>query len=60
MLQVKERDGFVKVTDEAQFKQEIMYPIICQGDVLGTVLMMSIDMKPKFTDNEKKNGKDGS
>ena len=47
-------DGFVKVTDEAQFKQEIMYPIICQGDVLGTVLMMSIDMKPKFTDNEKK------
>ena len=47
-------DRFVKVTDEAQFKQEIMYPIICQGDVLGTVLMMSIDMKPKFTDNEKK------
>ena len=47
-------EGFVKVTDEAQFKQEIMYPIICQGDVLGTVLMMSIDMKPKFTDNEKK------
>ena len=22
--------------------------------LLGTVLMMSIDMKPKFTDNEKK------
>ncbi len=47
-------DSFVKVTDESQFKQEVMYPIICQGDVLGTVLMMSIDMKPKFTDNEKK------
>lgn len=47
-------DGFIKVTDEAHFKQEAIHPIICQGDVLGTVLMMSIDIKPKFTDNEKR------
>lgn len=49
-----DEDGFVKVTMDSQFKQEAMHPIICQGDVLGTVLMMSIDMKPHFTDNEKK------
>lgn len=47
-------DAFVKVTEDTSFKQEAIHPIICEGDVLGTVLMMSIDLKHKFTDNEKK------
>jgi len=47
-------DGFVKVTEDSEFKQEAMHPIICEGDVLGTVLVMSIDMKHKFSETEKK------
>lgn len=47
-------DGFVKATEESDFKQEAIHPIICEGDVLGTVLMLSIDIKHKFSDTEKK------
>ncbi|MGN0317176.1 MAG: stage V sporulation protein T [Lachnospira sp.] len=48
-------DGlFVKITDDADFKQEAIHPIICEGDVLGTVFMASLDLKHKFGENEKK------
>ena len=47
-------EAFIKATEEFEFKQEAMHPIISAGDVLGCVFMMSKDMKYKFSDNEKK------
>lgn len=47
-------EAFVKITQDSEFKQEVICPIICEGDVLGAVMMVSLDSRHKFTESEKK------
>jgi AbrB family transcriptional regulator (stage V sporulation protein T) len=56
ILAMSSDKDFIPVMDEEQeaFKAEAVSPIICEGDVLGAVILLSKDEKYKFTDMEKK------
>ena len=55
VVAAKTESSFVPVTtDEEDFYAEAISPIICEGDVLGSVIILSRDNKCKFTDTEKK------
>lgn len=48
--------GFVPVINGQieDFTGEIIAPIVCEGDVIGGVILLAKDMKKKFTDLEQK------
>jgi AbrB family transcriptional regulator (stage V sporulation protein T) len=48
--------SFVQIVSDAseEFFAEAISPIICEGDVLGAVIMLTKDNKTKFTETEKK------
>ncbi len=39
---------------ERKFNSQIVYPIIAQGDVVGSVILLSKDTKTKMTETEQK------
>ena len=41
-------------TQERKFNAQVIYPIISQGDVIGSVVLISKDDKKKMTDTEEK------
>lgn len=47
---------YITISEEVEedFKSQAISPIICEGDVLGAVIMLSRDSKQKFTDSEEK------
>lgn len=45
--------AFVDVVADYECQQEAVSPIICAGDVLGTVIMLTHDENRKFGENEK-------
>ena len=46
---------YVSVTGTADsFREQIIYPIICQGDVIGTVIFLGKDEKRPFGEVEQK------
>ena len=45
--------SYVSVVPDYECRQEAVSPIICAGDVLGTVIMLTADTGHKFTDGEK-------
>lgn len=45
---------YVGVTEENNFAQEALFPIICAGDVLGSVIMLTNEIQPRFSENERK------
>lgn len=48
--------GFIPVTDDGseEYQQEAMTPIICEGDVIGAVVLLKNDMKTKLGEVEYK------
>lgn len=47
--------GFVKVTDDhSEYNQEVICPILAQGDVIGGVILLEMDSKKKMGDTEMK------
>jgi AbrB family transcriptional regulator (stage V sporulation protein T) len=40
--------------DERKYNSQVVYPIISNGDTIGTVILMSKDTKTKMNDVEKK------
>lgn len=45
--------SYVSVVPDYECRHEAVSPIICAGDVLGTVIMLTADTGHKFTDGEK-------
>ena len=39
---------------ERKFNSQVVYPIIAQGDVVGSVILLSKDAKTKMTETEQK------
>ena len=39
---------------ERRFNSQVIYPIISQGDVIGSVVLISKDQKKKMTETEEK------
>ena len=47
--------GYIKVTSEmGEYRDEAICPIICEGDVIGSVLLLNKDAKKKFGELEQK------
>ncbi len=40
--------------EEMNYTAQVIYPIICEGDAVGAVIIFSKDPRVKFTDTEKK------
>ena len=40
--------------EELNYTVQVIYPIICEGDAVGAVIIFSKEQKVKFTDAEKK------
>lgn len=50
-----ESNAFVSVTDTSgNYTQEVISPIVCEGDVIGSVILLNRDEKTMFGDSEKK------
>lgn len=47
---------FIKIVNEQEesFVSQVVIPIICEGDVIGAVVLLNRDEKKKFGDTEKK------
>lgn len=55
LISTNTENSFVQITSEEEdFSAEAISPIICEGDVLGAVIILSRDSKCKFTETEKK------
>ena len=48
--------NFIPVAEgeEAEYKQEAICPIICEGDVIGSVILLEQDVKNKMGEVEQK------
>ena len=42
------------ITNQEEYAWEIVTPIVCEGDVIGGVILLSKDIKKKFADVEQK------
>ena len=40
--------------EEAEYEQEVICPIICEGDVIGSVILLCTDSKKKMGEVEQK------
>lgn len=51
-----EEKGFIKIIAEqgAEYNYQVISPIICEGDIIGAVVIMAKDKKRKFGDTELK------
>lgn len=56
VLAAKEDKNFVKIMsdDDGEFTYEVIFPIISEGDAIGSVIMLTKDAKIKFGDMESK------
>lgn len=52
----REERAFVTMTEgeEAEYEQEVICPIICEGDVIGSVILLNADPKKKMGEVEQK------
>jgi len=52
----KEERAFVAMAEgeEAEYEQEVICPIICEGDVIGSVILLNTDPKKKMGEVEQK------
>jgi len=48
--------SFITMTDEeeGEYEQEAICPIICEGDVIGAVILLNMDSKKKMSEVEQK------
>lgn len=56
VLASKDDKTFIKVMndDDGEFTCEVIFPIISEGDAIGSVIMLTKDVKAKFGDMESK------
>ena len=56
VMAAKGERGFVSVTEgeEGEYVQEAICPIICEGDVIGAVILLNTDVKKKMGEVEQK------
>lgn len=56
ILAMSSEKEFIPVMEDVQedFKAQAICPIICEGDVLGAVIILTKDEKCRFTDTERK------
>lgn len=55
LVAVKGEKSYITISyDDDDFTQQVITPIICEGDVIGAVLVLSRDTKQKFGDMELK------
>ena len=54
--ELEERNSILAKVDEKKYVWESITPIICEGDVVGAVILLSSDEKEKFTKLEQKLG----
>ncbi len=56
VLASKEDKNFIKIVadDESEYTYQVIYPIISEGDAIGSVIMLSKDPKAKFGEVETK------
>jgi len=52
----REDKNFVKIIneDDSEYLYQVIYPIISEGDAIGSVIILSKDPKTKFGDTELK------
>ena len=52
----KDERGFISITDggDTEFVQQAISPIICEGDVIGSVILLNTDLKKKMGEVEQK------
>ena len=50
-----DKRNYINISDEIEneYNSQIISPIICHGDVLGAVIMLSKDVKKQFGEQEK-------
>lgn len=55
VIAYKDEKGFIKVnSDDDDITSQAISPIICEGDAIGAVLILSKEAKTKFSDTEVK------
>lgn len=56
LIASKSDKGFIPVTEElsVEYEQEAITPIICEGDVIGAVILLDSDSRNKMSDVEQK------
>lgn len=56
VLAAKDEKKYVKITNEQEdvFSYEVICPIVCEGDVIGAVILLTKDEKRKFGELERK------
>ncbi len=56
ILASKEDKNFIKIVadDESEYTYQVIYPIISEGDAIGSVIMLTKDPKVKFGEVETK------
>lgn len=56
IVAAKDDKKYVKIMneDESEFTYQVIYPIITEGDAIGSVIILSKDPKAKFGDTESK------
>ena len=55
VLARSDRPGFIRITAEmGEYSDQAICPIICEGDVIGTVILLNKDEKKKFGELEQK------
>lgn len=56
IIAAKSDRSFIKITDENldEITGEVIFPIICEGDAIGSVILLSKDTKTKMSDVEHK------
>jgi len=53
IVATKEEKSFISISyDEEEYTGQVIVPIICEGDVIGDVLLLSREVKPKLGDLE--------
>lgn len=55
LLEKSGQPGYVKVTPEmGAFEEQVISPVICEGDVIGAVVLLNKDEKKKMGETEQK------
>lgn len=55
VLSRSDRPGFIRITAEmGEYSDQAICPIICEGDVIGSVILLNKDEKKKFGELEQK------
>lgn len=56
LVAAKDSKSFVPIVSEQQdeYAAEVIYPVICEGDVIGSVVILSKDAKVMLGETEQK------